>query len=341
MAELVLRGLRSSVAPLWSPWGLIALILALIALLEPAHLADHAGFALRALGSTAPYILFAVLLIAGLKASGAEATIARAFEGNQTRMIVLAALFGGLAPFCSCQVIPFIAGLLALGVPLAPVMAFWLSSPLIDPPTLLITASALGWTFAIAKAVGAVSLGLMGGFAVRALVARGVFPNPLRPRTSGGCGCATSPFKGRPHWRFWQEASRRRIFVSEATENTLFMLKWLSLAYVLEALLITHIPAEMIGAAVGGEGLLPIIISAVVGVPAYLNSYIAPPLVAGLIEQGMSPGAGMAFMMAGAVSSVPAMAAVWSLVKPQVFAGYVVLGLVGAILTGVVFGMLV
>ncbi len=39
-------------------------------------------------------------------------------------MIVLAALFGGLAPFCSCQVIPFVAGLLALGTPLPAVMAF-------------------------------------------------------------------------------------------------------------------------------------------------------------------------------------------------------------------------
>jgi uncharacterized protein len=75
--------------------------------------------------------------------------------------------------------------------------------------------------------------------------------------------------------------------------------------------------------------------------PAYLNSYVAPPLVAGLIEQGMSPGAGLAFMVAGAVSSIPAMAAVWSLVKPRVFAAYLGLGITGAILVGLVFGALV
>lgn len=215
------------------------------------------------------------------------------------------------------------------------------SSPLIDPPTLLITASALGWTFAVAKAVGAVSLGLMGGFVIRAVVNQGFFSDPLRPRTSGGCGCGPSPFEGRPHWQFWREAPRRRVFATEAASNALFLLKWLSLAYVLEALLIAHIPAETIGALVGGEGITPIVISALVGAPAYLNSYVAPPLVAGLMAQGMSPGAAMAFMMAGAVSSIPAMAAVWSLVKPPVFAGYVALGLVGAILTGIVFGAIV
>jgi uncharacterized membrane protein YraQ (UPF0718 family) len=46
-------------------------------------------------------------------------------------------------------------------------------------------------------------------------------------------------------------------------------------------------------------------------------------------------------MVAGAVSSIPAMAAVWSLVRPRVFAAYLGLGLTGAILVGLVFGALV
>ncbi|MGY8997590.1 MAG: permease, partial [Alphaproteobacteria bacterium] len=80
---------------------------------------------------------------------------------------------------------------------------------------------------------------------------------------------------------------------------------------------------------------------AFVGAPAYLNSYAAPPLVAGLMDQGMSAGAGMAFMVGGAVSSIPAMAAVWSLVKAPVFAAYMILGIGGAIVVGVVFGAVV
>ena len=48
-----------------------------------------------------------------------QALIARAFEGRESRMILLAALMGGLAPFCSCEVIPFIAALLAAGTPLS------------------------------------------------------------------------------------------------------------------------------------------------------------------------------------------------------------------------------
>ncbi|WP_109465135.1 permease [Albibacillus kandeliae] len=324
-----------------SPWTVVVAVLALVAVFDPGNLVATVRFAGAALLHTSVYILFAVLLLAGLKATGADVLVTRAFQGREWRMIVLAALFGGLAPFCSCEVIPFIAGLLALGAPLSAVMAFWLSSPLIDPPTLLITAGALGWPFAIAKAVAAVGLGLFGGVVVKALMVGGGLSEPLRVYQRKGC-CGAGPKAGdTPVWRFWTDPARRAVFREEAVGNGVFLLKWLALAYVLEAVLVAYVPAEAIAAVVGGEGLGAIVVSALVGMPAYLNSYVAPPLLSGLMEQGMSSGAAMAFMIAGAVSSVPAMAAVWSLVKPRVFTLYLALGLTGAVLAGVVFQALV
>ncbi|WP_425081832.1 permease [Ruegeria arenilitoris] len=324
-----------------TPWALIFAILAAVAVLDLGNWVEVVTFAGQALIHTGQYILFAVLLLSYLKATGAEVMVARAFEGRETRMIFLAAVFGGLAPFCSCEVIPFIAGLLALGAPLSAVMAFWLSSPLIDPPTLLITAGALGWPFAIGKAVAAVALGLFGGFVVRGLMRSGAFAQPLRDYKPAGCSACGGPKQDdKPVWRFWQEAERRQRFRSEFVHNGLFLLKWLALAYVLEALLVSYVPADLIARVVGGEGVIPIVIAALVGMPAYLNSYVAPPLLAGLTEQGMSAGAAMSFMIAGAVSSIPAMAAVWSLVKPRVFATYLGLGIIGAIIAGILFQMI-
>ncbi len=341
MTALVLKhfdGIRRTVDKAASVWTLILIIPLAVALYDAERLDTILGVALRALAGTLPYIIVAVLLIAILKATGAETVVARAFQGRETRMILLAALLGGLAPFCSCEVIPFISGLLAVGAPLSAVMAFWLSSPLIDPPTVLITAGALGWEYAIGKMFAAVALGLMGGFGVRFLVNRGAFSAPLRNRDSGGCcGCGSSPFEGEVEWRFWREPKRVQTFRTEAMLNGLFLIKWLTFAYLLEALLVTYVPAEAIGSVVGGDGFMPIVIGAIVGAPAYLNSYAAPALVAGLMEQGMSAGAAMAFMVAGAVSSIPAMAAVWSLVNKQVFLAYMGFGISGAILIGAVF----
>ena len=48
----------------------------------------------------------------------------------------------------------------------------------------------------------------------------------------------------------------------------------------------------------------------------------------------MTNGAGMAFMVAGAVSCIPAMTAVYALVRRPVFTAYVGLGFAGAVLSG-------
>jgi uncharacterized membrane protein YraQ (UPF0718 family) len=324
-----------------TPWTLVVLAPLAVLAFDRANAAGIVSFAIAAFIGTLPYIAFAVILIAWLKAAGAEAAIGAAFKGRENRMIVLAALFGGLAPFCSCEVIPFIAGLLAVGAPLSAIMAFWLSSPLIDPPTLFITAAALGWPFAVGKAVAAVGLGLAGGFALKALMAGGLFATPLRNQPVKRCGCGPSPLEGKPVWRFWTEAERRTAFGEELRDNALFLVKWLALAYVLEALLVTYVPAELIAGLVGGEGIVSVAIAAAVGMPAYLNSYVAPPMLAGLMEQGMGAGAAMAFMVAGAVSSVPAMAAVWSLVRRDVFAAYIGLGFAGAVAAGLIFQLAV
>ncbi|MAH85490.1 MAG: permease [Rhodospirillaceae bacterium TMED8] len=336
------RSLWQTVSRFQTPWTIVLITPAIVALTDPGNVQPVVTFAVKAFVGTSPYIAFAVVLIAYLKAAGAENMIAEAFKGQEVRMIFLAAFFGGLAPFCSCEVIPFIAGLLALGAPLSAVMAFWLSSPLIDPPTLLITAGALGWPFAIGKAIFAVALGVFGGFAIKYSMQIGFLSAPLRERKNGGCSdCPPSSLSSTPNWRIWSEFPRRATFQREAYVNTCFLIKWLALAFILEALLVTYVPADLIAGLVGGEGFLPITTAALVGMPAYLNSYVAPPLLAGLIEQGMSAGAAMAFMVAGAVSSIPAMAAVWSLVKPKVFVSYLGLGVTGAILSGIVFELYV
>jgi uncharacterized membrane protein YraQ (UPF0718 family) len=322
-------------------WGASVVLVALIALLDPPQLQVTLTSAANSLWSTAPFILFAVLAVAYLKATGAENLLARAFEGNPLRMVVMAALLGGLSPFCSCEVIPFIAALLALGAPLGAVMAFWLASPLMDPAMFLITSGTLGWEFAIAKTVAAVSLGIFGGLGMLALSRSVVFANPLREKPQiGGCCGVQEPFTGKPQWKFWSDADRREVFKSTALENGVFLLKWLTLAYVIETMMIAYIPAELIASVLGGTGIGTIIMGALVGAPAYLNGYAAVPLVDGLLAQGMSQGAAMSFVIAGGVSCIPAAIAVWALVKPRVFAAYLSFAIVGAIIAGLIWQIL-
>ena len=327
-------------APFWQNidivWALVALIPLVAFALAPDVGEELVGFALDALVGTLPFIAFAVFAVAYLKATGAEAIVARAFQGPETRMIVFAALVGGLAPFCSCEVIPFIAALLALGSPLSAVMAFWISSPLMDPAMFLITAGTLGMPFAVAKTIAAVGMGLLSGLAVMTFRRTVLFANPLKnPPKSSCCGCGPSPFDGHTNWTFWSEQPRVQTFAETAKENGLFLLKWLSLAYLIEAMMVRWVPAEWVAGVLGGDGLSPILLGAVVGAPAYLNGYAAVPLIDALLSQGMSPGAAMWFVLAGGASSIPAAMAVWALVKPRIFGVYISLAMVGAVLSGI------
>lgn len=319
-------------------WLAAAALLAAIAILDPAQGAASAFFTAGALGKTAPYLVLSIAIAAYAKATGADALVARAFTGAPALMIVLAALAGALSPFCSCGVIPLIAALLSMGVPLSAVMAFWLASPVMDPSMFVLTAGVLGTDFAIGKTLAAIGLGLFGGFATFGLARAGALADPLREGVgNGGCGGSVVRSRREVVWSFWREEGRREKFRREAVRTTLFLAQWLTLAFLLESLMVAYVPADLVVSAVGGAGLAPIAAATVVGVPAYFNGYAALPLVSALMEQGMAAGAAMAFLVAGGVTSIPAAIAVYALVKRTVFALYIGLALAGSFLAGLLF----
>ncbi|WP_298856949.1 permease [uncultured Sulfitobacter sp.] len=326
---------------LWSDyrvWLTAAFILALVTLLDPVQGAASLGFIAKALMTTAPYLLLSIGLAAYAGATGADGLIAKAFTGAPIAMIFVAAVFGGLSPFCSCGVIPLIAALLVMGVPLSAVMAFWLASPVIDPSMFALTVGVLGFEFAVAKTIAAIGLGISGGFFTLILTRYGAFADPLREGVgNGGCGASNIRNPKPPVWVFWHDVDRRAKFTREAVGTTLFLAKWLTLAFLLESLMVAYVPANLVAQAVGGEGIGAILTATLVGVPAYLNGYAALPLVSGLVEQGMAPGAGLAFLVAGGVTSLPAAIAVWALAKRSVFFLYVAFALSGSLVSGLLF----
>lgn len=318
----------------------LGLLFLALGVAQPAQAVDSAWFTVGALIGIAPYLAASIAVAAYAKASGADNLIATAFHGQTAPMIVIAALMGALSPFCSCGVIPLIAALLSMGVPLPAVMAFWLASPLMDPSMFILTAGAMGLNFAIAKTAAAISIGMLGGFGVYALEGAGLMSEPLREGVgNGGCGGSKVRNPKPVAWQFWREGERNKAFLTNAGQNTLFLGKWLALAFALESLMIAWIPAETVVSAIGNNGPLTLLAAVALGVPAYLNGYAALPLVAGLTDQGMAPGVGMAFLLAGGVSSIPAAMAVWALARPPVFAAYLGFAFLGAFLAGAAYGL--
>lgn len=283
--------------------SLFAVLLALV----PPQAYASVVFTAEAILYISPFLIVSVALAASVKATGLDRQIAVVFSGRQAPVIVAAAVFGALSSFCSCGVVPIIAALLASGVPLAPVMAFWIASLLMDPEMFVFMAPVMGLEFTVAKTLSGLSIGLVAGFATHALTLRGVFADPLKVFTVS-CGICSGPsLDDGPNmkWAFWREHERRALFGIEARTSGWFLLKWLTLAFAIESLMVAYVPAEAFAEYLGGDSLWAIPAAAIIGVPAYLNGYAAIPTVGALVDMGMAPGAGLAFMVAGGVSASP------------------------------------
>lgn len=311
----------------------IAALLAALALAAPAQVLPSVDFTAAALAKIAPWLIGSVLIAAAAKATGADAQVARVLSGRETTAVLAAAAFGAFSPFCSCGVIPLIAGLLGAGVPLAPVMAFWLASPLMDPNQFALLIGAIGLPFALAKAGAALGIGLIGGFGTIALTRAGMISTPLReslPRLSC-CAKKRALAPPPPVWAFWREPERAQSFLLAGGQSLWFLLRLLTLAFLIESLMVAWLPGEVVARSLGAQNGFAIPLAVLLGVPAYLNGFAAIPLVSGLIELGMNPAVGLAFMLAGGVTSLPAALAVWALVRPPVFAAYLGFAALGAL----------
>lgn len=321
-------------------WLALAVGLSLLVLFVPVQGWESLTFTLTSFWSITPFLLLSIIFAAWVKASRLDKQLGRVFAGRTALVIVSASAFGALSPFCSCGVIPIIAALLAAGVPLAGIMAFWLASPLMSPEIFLLTAAELGTGFAVARVITALGIGLLSGTLIAWLQSKGYFAIPQKHDLEPSCGCSNPLNNASVTLWFWDDPKRRSVFWKNTRETGLLLSKWLLVAFFLESLLLRYVPADLVASWLG-EGIWTLPLATIVGVPAYLNGYAAIPLMAGLIDLGMAPAAGLAFLTAGAATSIPAAMAVYPLVKRNVFLCYVGLALVGSWLAGLLYGVFV
>jgi hypothetical protein len=145
------------------------------------------------------------------------------------------------------------------------------------------------------------------------------------------CQCSSS-VKIRRHSLF------ERI-LKESGLSFLMVTKFMMLAFLINALIKFYLPEDYVLGFVGGNGPFAVLIATLVGIPFYTSNLTALPLVSGLIGLGMNQGAALAFLIAGPVTTLPAMMAVWGIVRPRVFLAYLSYGLLGSVIFGCLFNL--
>lgn len=225
--------------------------------------------------------------------------------------------------------LPVVAALLASGVPLAPVMVFLISSPLVSPSAFIVTLGGLGYSLALGKIAAALIIGLAAGIVTDRLTKTGYLGRHVlkldanTPQTPLPCSMESR-----------SRSDIFKAFLSGIYGMSRMIGKYLLVALVLQVFLKRYVPTEWVESILGKSQTWSVVLSSFIGVPLYVNGISAVPVLKGLLNMGMDPGAVLAFLVAGPVMTVPSVVAVMALVRRQALYVYVSVGLLGAIFMG-------
>lgn len=238
---------------------------------------------------------------------------------------------GPLLSMCSCSIIPIFGGLYKRGAGLGPAITFLLAAPAFNPAAILLTLGLLGWKFAAARIVVAITAGILVGYTTdRFFKNRLPEPEPIR---------IDAEAEGMPQEN---QGFGKRLFnmTLYSWEFVKMVLPLIFLGVICAGLVKAFLPPGVIIKYLG-NGFLPIMLSSAIGVFMYTPTLVEVPLVRGLLESGMGTGAAMAFLLTGPALSLPSILGVCKIVKPRVPAVYATLMWICGTIAGLVFWFLV
>lgn len=238
--------------------------------------------------------------------------------------------------------------LLTTGAPWALLMPWLISSPLNSPNTFFLIAGALGYPMAIAQIVSAVILGVVSGIITDQLEKKGYLNNQLSPpsqqksevraRSAPGEGPSgltiipSVPTETKEFWQiFWRSLSKR---------GTRRLVRQLVLFIFVASAIKIMVPTTWIISLFGKEHWYSIPFAALLGIPLYVSNSSSVPVAQTLVEGGMSSGAALAFLLAGAGTSLPAISGLIVIARGRVVVLYVSLVFLGALIFGLLFSVL-
>ena len=289
------------------------------------------------------FFVLACLLVGFIKGYKLDLKIRDLLRRSGFWGVVLAVLGGLVSPLCACGILPGAISLAMVGTPLAPLIALLVTSPVMGPDALVLTWSALGTEWAVLKLVGATFLGLSVGCIVLLLEKQGYLAGPqvrLKPIYNPDGTLAPAKTIGAAagirvkNMVIIPRDSRLHFILDRTLDAAWFTGRFLLLAIVLEAIIVTLVPPSWILGLVGADSLGSVLVAALVGLPLPVNQIPLIPILAGLLQRGMDHGAALTLLLAGPVSSIPAMAALYGLFRPRVVVIFLVASLGVSILLG-------
>ncbi len=221
---------------------------------------------------------------------------------------VLGAAFLGVAsPISSHVAVPVLLQFLGEGASAGPLLAFLVASTMLNPQLFLIILGGLGVRLALAHLLGVLTLsGLAGMVAARLSPALLLHPTALAAA---------------PALLTRRSPSGRRLLA-----ELLNLAGWVGLTFVLGAVVAAAlqiwVPPQWAGVLLTQNRPLSAAAAALLGLPFYHCGAMAVPVLASLMEAGLSRAAVLAFLLVGPAMRARSLAAVGSLLNRRALAVY-------------------
>lgn len=235
----------------------------------------------------APWLLLGAALAGVLHVLVPPGFVRRRFRGYGG--VVRAVALGVPLPLCSCGVIPAAIGLRRDGASRGAAIGFLVATPQTGVDSILVSASLLGWPFALWKVGSALLTGLVAGF----LVER----EHEAPAPDAAVVASTAP-RG------------LRAGIDHAIEVVRSIWRWIALGIVVSAVIGAWVPPASLAAVAELPAVLVMLATLAIAVPLYVCATASVPIAAMLVAGGFPPGAALVFLMAGPATNVATIGAV-------------------------------
>ncbi len=315
--------LRRSGRPRAEGWGgLAALAFVLVVAVLPgaadAHGPDSFLYRLFVLAAeSAPALLLAYVFAGLLSAFLPSASIRWLGRGGPLSQAGRGMLVGLPFPICSCGVVPLYRTLVARGAPPAAAMAFLVATPELGLDAILLSIPLLGTDVTMLRLATAGTAALLVGWWVGGRLK--ALPAPAEKhrdaQAGGGLGARLR--------------SALTTGMGEVVDHTA---PWILLGLGVAALVAPWLDGGWLAAL---PSPVAIVLFAALGFPIYVCAASATPLVAALLAAGLSPGAGIAFLITGPATNFSTLGVLSSLHGRRAAVAFAVVLVAFAVASGV------
>ncbi len=249
-----------------------------------------------------PYLLFGFLIAGILYILLPEEKISKYFGERSLKSVVRASLLGIPIPLCSCGVMPTGISLYKRGGGTGPVLSFFISTPETGVDSVAITYALLDPIFTVFRPIAAfltaTFAGILGIFFVREEKTINESYSDKRGLYCEKCGDLICDDRIKTVLNY--------AYVELIADTG----KWLIIGFIIAGIISALVPTSIVERYLGNPGIVPMLVMLFIGLPFYVCATASTPIASALILKGMSPGAGLVFLLAGPATNIAPMIAI-------------------------------